>query len=300
MTFLWSRCFCLSSHSCCLFLLKCFLFLFFFLFLQARKVVHLFLLEYQSLLKIFCFLFWSWYNFFFLKLQVIDINDYQRRRFTKRIVDSLFNTVTNKRIAILGFAFKKDTGDTRYLTRTAHYKILIWFCFSFAFQYGKGETHKKRIRDYIQWEIWVLNMSRHYRCYSSIYFLNQVFCCLKTIVGRKKDNHCIKLSPFERSEIFWIILAESRFNMFELFVSLLLELSWNSFFFLSKFCEALPIDQSQGLLKTYLLTRFFFSENLQQFMSANTWWKRELIYVSMTLRFPRSKSHGNVTSFPKI
>ncbi|KAK3738214.1 hypothetical protein RRG08_039625 [Elysia crispata] len=45
--------------------------------------------------------------------QVIDINDYQRRRFTKRIVDSLFNTVTNKRIAVLGFAFKKDTGDTR-------------------------------------------------------------------------------------------------------------------------------------------------------------------------------------------
>uniref|UniRef100_A0A2C9M1W1 UDP-glucose 6-dehydrogenase n=1 Tax=Biomphalaria glabrata TaxID=6526 RepID=A0A2C9M1W1_BIOGL len=45
--------------------------------------------------------------------QVIDINDYQRKRFTKRIVDSLFNTVTSKRIAILGFAFKKDTGDTR-------------------------------------------------------------------------------------------------------------------------------------------------------------------------------------------
>ncbi|XP_059161207.1 UDP-glucose 6-dehydrogenase-like isoform X2 [Physella acuta] len=45
--------------------------------------------------------------------QVIAINDYQRMRFTKRIVESLFNTVTNKRIAILGFAFKKDTGDTR-------------------------------------------------------------------------------------------------------------------------------------------------------------------------------------------
>ncbi|KAH9519864.1 hypothetical protein Btru_071102 [Bulinus truncatus] len=45
--------------------------------------------------------------------QVIAINDYQRKRFTKRIVDSLFNTVTSKRIAILGFAFKKDTGDTR-------------------------------------------------------------------------------------------------------------------------------------------------------------------------------------------
>ncbi|XP_007945362.2 UDP-glucose 6-dehydrogenase [Orycteropus afer afer] len=46
--------------------------------------------------------------------QVIDMNDYQRRRFASRIIDSLFNTVTDKKIAILGFAFKKDTGDTRY------------------------------------------------------------------------------------------------------------------------------------------------------------------------------------------
>ena len=45
--------------------------------------------------------------------QVIDINDYQKRRFANNIVDALFNTVTNKKIAILGFAFKKDTGDTR-------------------------------------------------------------------------------------------------------------------------------------------------------------------------------------------
>ncbi|XP_027455692.1 UDP-glucose 6-dehydrogenase isoform X3 [Zalophus californianus] len=45
--------------------------------------------------------------------QVIDMNDYQRRRFASRIIDSLFNTVTDKKIAILGFAFKKDTGDTR-------------------------------------------------------------------------------------------------------------------------------------------------------------------------------------------
>ncbi|XP_023375396.1 UDP-glucose 6-dehydrogenase [Otolemur garnettii] len=47
------------------------------------------------------------------KLKVIDMNDYQRRRFASRIIDSLFNTVTDKKIAILGFAFKKDTGDTR-------------------------------------------------------------------------------------------------------------------------------------------------------------------------------------------
>ncbi|XP_061431851.1 UDP-glucose 6-dehydrogenase-like isoform X2 [Lethenteron reissneri] len=45
--------------------------------------------------------------------QVIEINDYQRRRFANRIIGCLFNTVTGKRLAILGFAFKKDTGDTR-------------------------------------------------------------------------------------------------------------------------------------------------------------------------------------------
>ena len=45
--------------------------------------------------------------------QVIAINDHQRRRFSKKIVEKLFHTVTGKRIAILGFAFKKNTGDTR-------------------------------------------------------------------------------------------------------------------------------------------------------------------------------------------
>ncbi|XP_048386864.1 UDP-glucose 6-dehydrogenase [Stegostoma tigrinum] len=45
--------------------------------------------------------------------QVIDMNDYQRRRFASRIIGCLFNTVTGKKIALLGFAFKKDTGDTR-------------------------------------------------------------------------------------------------------------------------------------------------------------------------------------------
>ncbi|XP_072050687.1 UDP-glucose 6-dehydrogenase-like [Amphiura filiformis] len=45
--------------------------------------------------------------------QVIDMNDFQRRRFANKIIGCLFNTVTDKKIAILGFAFKKDTGDTR-------------------------------------------------------------------------------------------------------------------------------------------------------------------------------------------
>ena len=41
------------------------------------------------------------------------MNDYQRRRFASRIISSLFNTVADKKIAVLGFAFKKNTGDTR-------------------------------------------------------------------------------------------------------------------------------------------------------------------------------------------
>lgn len=44
---------------------------------------------------------------------VIKINDWQKRRFAAKIVSSLFNTVADKRIAVLGFAFKKDTNDTR-------------------------------------------------------------------------------------------------------------------------------------------------------------------------------------------
>lgn len=45
--------------------------------------------------------------------QVITMNDYQKSRFVRRIVSTLFNTVSDKKIAILGFAFKKDTNDTR-------------------------------------------------------------------------------------------------------------------------------------------------------------------------------------------
>ncbi|THH04760.1 hypothetical protein EW145_g5287 [Phellinidium pouzarii] len=45
--------------------------------------------------------------------QVVEMNEYQKRRFSKTVVDTLFNTITGKRIAVLGFAFKADTGDTR-------------------------------------------------------------------------------------------------------------------------------------------------------------------------------------------
>ena len=45
--------------------------------------------------------------------QVIRMNEYQKERFVTRILDSMFNTVSGKRIAILGYAFKKDTNDAR-------------------------------------------------------------------------------------------------------------------------------------------------------------------------------------------
>ena len=44
---------------------------------------------------------------------VVGMNDWQKRRFATKIVRSLFNTVADKKIAVLGFAFKKDTNDTR-------------------------------------------------------------------------------------------------------------------------------------------------------------------------------------------
>ena len=44
---------------------------------------------------------------------VIAMNDYQKKRFSKRVLNGLFDTVTDKKIALFGFAFKKDTNDTR-------------------------------------------------------------------------------------------------------------------------------------------------------------------------------------------
>ena len=48
--------------------------------------------------------YWNW---------VVQMNEYQKSRFSLNMVRSMFNTVTGKKIAIFGFAFKKDTGDTR-------------------------------------------------------------------------------------------------------------------------------------------------------------------------------------------
>jgi UDPglucose 6-dehydrogenase len=45
--------------------------------------------------------------------QVILMNDYQKRRFAEHMIQTLYNTVSGKKIVIYGWAFKKDTNDTR-------------------------------------------------------------------------------------------------------------------------------------------------------------------------------------------
>ncbi len=45
--------------------------------------------------------------------QVIIMNDYQKKRFADHIISTLYNTVSGKKIAFYGWAFKKDTNDTR-------------------------------------------------------------------------------------------------------------------------------------------------------------------------------------------
>ncbi len=44
---------------------------------------------------------------------VIEMNDYQKHRFARRVISTLFDTLSGKKIAVLGFAFKKGTNDTR-------------------------------------------------------------------------------------------------------------------------------------------------------------------------------------------
>ena len=44
---------------------------------------------------------------------VIEMNNYQKRRFAESVISSLFGNIRGKRIAVFGFAFKEDTNDTR-------------------------------------------------------------------------------------------------------------------------------------------------------------------------------------------
>ncbi|MBP7341463.1 MAG: nucleotide sugar dehydrogenase [Smithellaceae bacterium] len=64
---------------------------------------------------------------------VVRINEYQQDRFIANVLQSMFNTLAGKKICVLGFAFKADTGDTRespaiYITRkllAEHAEVVI-------------------------------------------------------------------------------------------------------------------------------------------------------------------------------
>merc|ERR1719261_2022154 len=53
------------------------------------------------------------------------MNDWQKKRFAQNMVSSMFNTVSGKKIGILGFAFNKDTGDTRETPAIDVCKLLL-------------------------------------------------------------------------------------------------------------------------------------------------------------------------------
>lgn len=57
--------------------------------------------------------------------QVVKINEYQATRFVSKILNNMFNSVASKKIAIFGFAFKADTGDTRESPAITVSKMLL-------------------------------------------------------------------------------------------------------------------------------------------------------------------------------
>lgn len=68
-----------------------------------KDILHLaYLCEYYGLPEVAGY----WEN-------VVRMNEYQQERFTANILSSMFNTLAGKKICILGFAFKANTGDTR-------------------------------------------------------------------------------------------------------------------------------------------------------------------------------------------
>jgi len=57
--------------------------------------------------------------------QVVNINNYQKRRFTEKIVNFFNGKLKNKKIVILGWAFKENTNDSR---ESASIYTAKWLC----------------------------------------------------------------------------------------------------------------------------------------------------------------------------
>jgi UDPglucose 6-dehydrogenase len=60
--------------------------------------------------------------------QVVTLNDWQKGRFVEEMIRTMFSTIAGKRIAVLGFAFKKDTNDTRDSAAIAVCRALVDEC----------------------------------------------------------------------------------------------------------------------------------------------------------------------------
>ncbi|KAH6989193.1 hypothetical protein BKA56DRAFT_575235 [Ilyonectria sp. MPI-CAGE-AT-0026] len=57
--------------------------------------------------------------------QVVKMNEYARDRFSNRVIKCLNNTLVGKKVTILGFAFKKNTSDTREAPALEMIKTLL-------------------------------------------------------------------------------------------------------------------------------------------------------------------------------
>ncbi len=88
--------------------------------------------------------------------QVIVMNDYQKERFCLKMIQKMFNTISHKKIAILGFAFKKNTGDTRE-TPAAH--VCKYLCAERAKVaiYDPKVEHKQIRHDFVEYEVMPAN-----------------------------------------------------------------------------------------------------------------------------------------------
>ncbi len=87
---------------------------------------------------------------------VVKINEYQEGRFVQKMIHAMFNTIAHKRIALFGFAFKANTGDTRespaiYVVRKLveeHARVVI----TDPEALHNAEQDLKDIREYVEFE----------------------------------------------------------------------------------------------------------------------------------------------------
>ena len=68
-------------------------------------------------------------------------------RFAQRIVECLFNTITDKKICILGFAFKKNTGrvDKGFSISMTHRKQLFFLTSVLLYCFGLYQHSTKSV-----------------------------------------------------------------------------------------------------------------------------------------------------------